>query len=268
MTAATVAINGHGFPEYSARPTCSRCSSISPNAAICPPFGGNIDYLTFGGIYRNVQLRVVPHLFLENVYAKPLDVLSDSRRVQVRCYLNGTGEGPITLETELRDGDRIVKRAASNITAGADFHDFTIDQLGPVDLWSVTKPKLYRIVVRLAGPNGARDQFETRIGFREAHFQPDGFFLNGERLKLRGLDRHQTYPFVGGAMPARVQRRDAWILPKDLHCNMVRFADGVHVPVGVIHENGQRALTALFQGFASPPSGLAGLGSIVPPLSR
>jgi beta-galactosidase len=39
---------------------------------------------------------------------------------------------------------------------------------------------------------------------------------------LRGLNRHQTYPFVGQAMPARVQRRDAWILKKELKCNIVR----------------------------------------------
>jgi beta-galactosidase len=46
--------------------------------------------------------------------------------------------------------------------------------------------------------------------------------LNGEPVKLRGLNRHQTFPYVGGAMPARVQRRDAWILRRELHCNIVR----------------------------------------------
>ncbi len=46
--------------------------------------------------------------------------------------------------------------------------------------------------------------------------------LNGKHIKLRGLNRHQTFPYVGGAMPARVQRRDAWILKHQLHCNIVR----------------------------------------------
>ena len=66
------------------------------------------------------------------------------------------------------------------------------------------------------------DQYDTRIGFREARFTPEGFHLNGKHLKLRGLNRHQTFPFVGQAMPARVQRRDAWILKKELKCNIVR----------------------------------------------
>jgi len=53
-------------------------------------------------------------------------------------------------------------------------------------------------------------------------FTPEGFKLNGQVIKLRGLNRHQTYPFSGGAMPDRVQRRDAWVLRKELHCNIVR----------------------------------------------
>jgi len=41
-------------------------------------------------------------------------------------------------------------------------------------------------------------------------------------VKLRGLNRHQNFPFVGPAMPRRVQRRDAEILRKELKCNIVR----------------------------------------------
>ena len=60
------------------------------------------------------------------------------------------------------------------------------------------------------------------IGFRVAIFTDHGFSLNGNRIKLRGLDRHQTFPFVGQAVPARVQRQDARILRHHLHCNIVR----------------------------------------------
>jgi beta-galactosidase len=43
-----------------------------------------------------------------------------------------------------------------------------------------------------------------------------------QTTKTRGLNRHQTYPFVGQAMPWRVQKHDAWVLKKELHCNIVR----------------------------------------------
>ena len=60
------------------------------------------------------------------------------------------------------------------------------------------------------------------IGFREAQFTDHGFALNGKVIKLRGLDRHQTFPFVGQAMPGRAQRSDAHILRTKMHCNIVR----------------------------------------------
>jgi len=72
-----------------------------------PPFGGPIDYLTFGGIYREAELRVVPQVFIDNVFARPVEVLTRGRRVEVRCYLNGevaAGSGGLALAAELRDG--------------------------------------------------------------------------------------------------------------------------------------------------------------------
>ena len=62
----------------------------------------------------------------------------------------------------------------------------------------------------------------VRIGFREATFALDGFYLNGRRVKLLGVNRHQFFPFAGGAMPARVQARDAEIIRRELNCTMVR----------------------------------------------
>ena len=83
-------------------------------------------------------------------------------------------------------------------------------------------PKLYRVEVRLLRGDHLLDNDSRRIGFREARFTPQGFSLNGTVIKLRGLDRHQTFPWVGQAMPARVQRQDAIILRKNLKCNIVR----------------------------------------------
>jgi len=100
--------------------------------------------------------------------------------------------------------------------------NLTLKELGNIQLWELDRPKLYDVSVKLADAGKQIDEYRTRIGFREAKFTPDGFFLNGKHLKLRGLNRHQTFPFVGQAMPARVQRQDAFILKKELKCNIVR----------------------------------------------
>jgi len=241
MTAATVTINGKRLGEYRGGYTpfsfeltphvnwsgdnLLAVEVDSTERADIPPFGGNIDYLTFGGIYREVSLRIVPAIFIDNVFAKPVDVMSPDRKVDVHIGLNGTAgaHAPLTLTVELRDGDRVLKSATQQIGAAAsDFQDLSLTDFGAVDLWDLDHPKLYQVVTRLSGSQGALDEYPVRIGFREARFTPQGFHLNGKHIKLRGLNRHQTFPYVGGAMPARVQQRDAWILKKELKCNLVR----------------------------------------------
>jgi beta-galactosidase len=240
MTAAAVTINGKRLGEYRGGYTLFvfeltphlnwsgdnvlAVEVDSTERVDIPPFGGPIDYLTFGGIYREAALRVVPGICIENVFARPVDVLAPERRVEVRCYLNGLagGHAPLTLTTELRDGNRVLKTVSQPIgSGGADFPDLTLDGIGEVELWDIDRPRLYDVVVRLSGTDLA-DEYRVRIGFREARFTEKGFFLNGRHLKLRGLNRHQTFPYTGGAMPARVQRRDAFILRKELKCNIVR----------------------------------------------
>ena len=93
---------------------------------------------------------------------------------------------------------------------------------GPVGLWSPDHPRLYTVQATLNFPGIGRHTLSRRIGFREASFRPDGFFLNGKRLQLFGLNRHQLYPYAGMAMGARAQRKDAEILKNEFNCNMVR----------------------------------------------
>lgn len=91
-----------------------------------------------------------------------------------------------------------------------------------VKLWDVQKPTLYTLVSETMKNGETTDRVETRIGFREVRFQKDGFYLNGKKIKLVGLNRHQSYPYVGYAMPASMQRYDADILKKELGINAVR----------------------------------------------
>ncbi len=66
------------------------------------------------------------------------------------------------------------------------------------------------------------DEEQGRFGFREAQFRDDGFYLNGEKINLIGLNRHQTYPYIGAAAPRRLQEKDADIIKYELGCNIVR----------------------------------------------
>jgi beta-galactosidase len=270
MTASTVWINGielgdyrGGFTPFSFELT-KHLRKDGENVLVVqvdsterndiPPFGYEIDYMTFGGLYREVSLRIVPATYIDNIFAQPNDVLSGNPTVDVNCFIAGeqVGKGALSIEAELRDEDNVIAKAAKTLeqgglTPGASDpgasmdpytdaavyattqtlkdpakHTLTLTKLGNLQLWDLAAPRLYTVHVRLVRSGRTIDEDTRRVGFREATFTDHGFSLNGKIIKLRGLDRHQTFPFVGQAMPARVQRKDADILRKNLHCNIVR----------------------------------------------
>jgi beta-galactosidase len=245
MTASTVWINGTRLGEYKGGYTpfsfeltphldfdgenVLAVDVDSSERADIPPFGYEIDYLTFGGIYREVSLRIVPGTFLENVFAKPKDVLTDHPSVDVDCHVQNLEASKETLRLEvlLKDGDRVVQKGLQNVTAsaaasGPAVYTVSLTSLSSIKLWDLSHPNLYRVEVALWRGNQQIDSVSRVIGFREAQFTDQGFSLNGKVIKLRGLDRHQTFPFVGQAMPGRPQKRDAHILRNKLKCNIVR----------------------------------------------
>jgi beta-galactosidase len=245
MTASTVWINGVRLGEYKGGYT-PFSFELTPHLDFSgenvlavdldsterpdiPPFGYQIDYLTFGGIYREVSLRIVPSTFIENIFAKPKDVLTAHPKLDVDCHIQSLDElkESLTLEVELRDGEKVLakgtqKIAATPATAEAVVYTVALENLGPIKLWDLASPNLYSVHVRLLRGTEVYDHDSRRIGFREAQFTDHGFELNGKVIKLRGLDRHQTFPFVGQAMPGRVQRKDADILRNKFKCNIVR----------------------------------------------
>jgi beta-galactosidase len=245
MTASTVWLNGVRLGEYKGGFTpfsfdltphidwdgdnVLAVEVDSTERADIPPFGYEIDYLTFGGIYREVRLRLVSPTFIENSFAQTKDVLSGKPVLDVQCTLvseKETMDSGWTLEAALFDDDRKVAQATQPVPAGYDPRNAPItvhfDNLGAIELWDLKSPKLYIYEVRLIKDGHPVHLDRQRIGFREAKFTPQGFSLNGKIVKLRGLDRHQTFPWVGQAMPGRVQRQDAIIVRKNLKCNIVR----------------------------------------------
>jgi beta-galactosidase len=202
--------------------------NVPPNVP-SPGTNLDIDFWEPGGIYRDVCVRAVPQVFIDDVFAKPVDVLSAEPAVEVECTLDTSvplaGQGMLTVEIlDPDDGRRLgsattVPLAAS---AGRSTVQLRIWELSEFTLWDINQPKLYDVVATLVWNGQALHQHRTRVGFREARFDAEGFFLNGRRVKLFGVNRHQHYPFAGFAMSDRVQRRDAEILRSDLNCNMVR----------------------------------------------
>src|SRR3984885_9031892 len=246
MVNATVVINDQpvsthqgGYLPFSAELTDHVTSGdnllavlVDANCLPVPPMSygrgpTTVDFFQPGGIYRDVRLRVLPRAFLSDLFVQPTDVLTAQRRVDVECTIDSAlpthADG--SLLVELFDRDKLVATQAIPVsldTPGVTTSKLSLTGLGDIALWSTDNPKLYTVQATLAFAGVGTHVLSRRIGFREASFQDDGFYLNGERLQLFGLNRHQLYPYAGMAMPARVQRRDAEILKNELNCNMVR----------------------------------------------
>ena len=169
----------------------------------CPPFGYAVDYLTFAGIYREVEL--VSHLstYLKNIYAH-VDINGN-----FEVTFDQVGDGDINVRHEILLNNELV----------TEFKENKGTIINP-SLWELDSPKLYtlRTIVEL---DNKKEIYLTRFGIREAVFKPDGFYLNGKRTKIIGMNRHQGYPIVGYAMPESMQKEDAEIL-KEIGLNGVR----------------------------------------------
>ena len=207
----------------------ARWLDVPPDAEPAGP--ASMDYLQPGGIYRDVTLHVVPEIYLEDVFARPENVLSNDRDVKIQAAVNAAvvPEGnTAAITATLLDGTRVLAAARTTgvITGtGTSTVSLTIGQIGPVTYWSPENPRLYTVKTTLSyGWAGGQSSHTvtTTIGFREAVFTEGGFYLNGGRYEIFGLNRHQMFPWLGMAAPARLQRRDAQILKNVLNCNMVR----------------------------------------------
>lgn len=164
-----------------------------------PPFGFVIDYLTYGGLYREVWLDIREKEMICDVFVTTPDLTT--ARVEV------TSDSVCRVEILSESGEVLAFGAPGELTVPA------------AQPWSIDTPNRYicRVTCLSSG-----DCMEVKFGFRTAEFKADGFYLNGEKTFLRGLNRHQCYPYIGYAAPESLQCEDARILKDELGCTAVR----------------------------------------------
>jgi Beta-galactosidase/beta-glucuronidase len=200
-----------------------------------PPFGFVIDYMTYGGIYREAYIEVKEKTYIEDIflytkladmyreaeeYDKPVRFCRKSNIVS-KIKISGEEEGA---EYKIRQSIRkkTDDSAEYAVLGKKELSDTVVFNTGNVELWDIENPALYVIKTELFAGEEKLDEREDIIGFRQISFKINGFYLNGRKVKLRGLNRHQSFPYVGYAMPESMQKNDADILKKELGLNAVR----------------------------------------------
>lgn len=197
-----------------------------------PPFGYVIDYMTYGGIYRDVRLEVKEKVSLSDIFVHTaIDFRSSPVTAQITSEITLTESNEnVTIRQYYMPKNTAAGQGSWNLfceqTVSADTTcDKEIALTAAITdplLWDTEEANLYILKTQLYQDNTLLDETETTFGIREAVFKKDGFYLNGRKLRIRGLNRHQSFPYVGYAMPKSMQRLDADLLKKELGLNAVR----------------------------------------------
>ncbi len=199
-----------------------------------PPFGHVIDYLTYGGVYRDVYLYEVSQCFIENAFYdyKVSDIKNGHVELTPKVLIDNKGEAGeyllnFTLKHKDNSEEEIKVSQSIKVEKASKWYELEEIALENIKLWDIENPNLYEIklelfLVKKAKESCNLDESTEVLGFRHLKVEENGVYINGNKVKIRGLNRHQAFPYAGYAMPARAQRKDAEILKFELGLNTVR----------------------------------------------
>ena len=176
-----------------------------------PPFGNVIDYLTYGGIYRDVKIDTRPQAIITDAFISTPDL----NTVNVQMTYDGTDGNEDVLFEVIDENNEII---TSQQAKSSDRNIYIPCE--SVKSWAPEHPSLYTLRITLCGVE--KDIQTYSFGFRTITTDENHILLNGEPYFIRGLNRHQCFPYVGYAAPKSMQEEDARILKEELKVNAVR----------------------------------------------
>jgi beta-galactosidase len=196
-----------------------------------------------GGIYRNVWLvKTAPvHIAHWGTYITTPEVNATSATVNLKATMeiNSAGSASVVVKTliyELLNGRKIGKPITSSAPAAVTIAQGTGGtasmsmKVNRPRLWSITKPNLYTAVTTIEQDGKLIDSQETAFGIRTIKFDvANGFFLNGQHVRLNGVCDHHDLGALGSAINIRALERQLEIL-KEMGVNALRTSHNPPAP--------------------------------------
>ncbi len=183
------------------------------------------DYNFLGGLYREVYLETANTAHVQQIRFATPRVSHKNAAVDIRVQITNPQKKPQKLVVNLVNPyQEIMQSWVLRPNEGQT--DFRIqDTIKNPLLWSTTTPTLYQLYTTLYDADGKPlDQIKENVGFRHFDFRADsGFYLNGEPLKLKGVNVHQDYLNKGWAVDSAQKRAD-YLWMKQMGVNYVRMS--------------------------------------------
>ena len=184
------------------------------------------DFNLYGGLYRYLNLVYVPAISAKNVHITPT-VFEEGKYANVKIHLqlynpeNLNDELDLSISVMTPGGKEVYTSTIqqSPFTGSNQVFEF---KLKKPELWSPNSPDLYTCKFILSSKHG-KQTLNEKFGVRYFEFKKNGpFFLNGERLLLRGTHRHEDHAGVGGAMTEEMIRHEMKMI-KEMGVNFIRL---------------------------------------------
>ena len=209
---------------------------------IPPSTAGNFD--VYGGIYRDVRLVIRDRLHIPyqgsaeyegGTFVTTPEVSAEQGTADVRTWVRNDYSDPrtCTLVTTILDADgKTVAQLSSRETIAPGATREFAQRFAPIahpHLWSPDSPYFYMVSTEVREGGRIADVYASPLGFRWYRWDhaEKRLYLNGKKLLLRGINRHQEYPWLGDAMPKWMHERDL----EDIRYNMgLYFQRTVHYP--------------------------------------
>ncbi|MCZ8517318.1 beta-glucuronidase [Paenibacillus filicis] len=179
-----------------------------------------VDWYSYGGIIRSVELQELPDVYIDSLkidYELTDDQADISLEVQVKSLSRNDSEIVVNASTE----GLVFPASTVQLSAGQSAQLTLRGSLAHIRKWDVGHPELYTFTVQ-----AGEDDLIDRTGFRTVEVDNGQIMLNGKKLYLQGVNRHEEHPEWGFAFPPKLMLKDLAIL-KDMGCNIVR---GSHYP--------------------------------------
>lgn len=187
------------------------------------------DFFIHGGITRDVWLKKLPDDYIQRVRIDTPEVNHDRAATIVTVVVDSVAADNAAVRVRASllspEGDVLgSKEAEVPEVSGARKVELQFESLDHPQLWSPDSPSLYQVVAELLAQDDAvKHRVSEPFGYRWFEMRPQqGFFLNGERLLIRGTHRHEEHAGLGAALPNEQHRKDMQMI-KDLGANFVRL---------------------------------------------
>lgn len=184
-------------------------------------------FYTGAGIYRPVRLLCVSpvHVAHWGTTVTTPQITSKKGIANVKTVVKNRGNRSVKIRLLTEVYDNHGKRVASVSDSQSGQEDMQFEQNCTVhrpSLWNIEMPTLYTVVSKVYADNELCDTYQTNFGFRTLKFDKDkGFFLNGERVQIKGACMHHDLGPLGAAVNKRATERQIEML-KEMGCNAIR----------------------------------------------